>query len=203
MAISNCLHWKPEKETELKPISWSSLLSVQPAQQFSISLGFSSGSEHSRDPIVSHPSTAVELTSGTELEYVGKGYHLVNCENLSQSVSKVGVCNACGSTFILREDLVTRRGLVSKLVICCTNTACSNEATFSNPYSAESKSLNARSILGMWEIGREQASLEYFCGWIDMLPSYPSNGGGVYGRCLAEHVCCRCSSPQSTWCRAH
>ena len=80
------------------------------------------------------------------------------------------MCNACGSTLILREVLATRKELVSKLVIYCTNTACSNESTFSDSYSAESKSLNARSILGMREIGRGQASLEYFCGLMDMLP---------------------------------
>ena len=42
--------------------------------------------------------------------------------------------------------------------------------TFSDPYSAESKSLNARPILGMRVIERGQASLEYFSGLMDMLP---------------------------------
>ena len=42
------------------------------------------------------------------------------------------------------EDLVTRRGIVSKLVISCTNTACNKEAEISNPYSSDAKTLNAR-----------------------------------------------------------
>ena len=63
------------------------------------------------------------------------------------------MCNVCGFSLILREDLATKRGLVSKLVISCTNTACSNEAAFSDPYSAESKSLNVRLILAVQEIG--------------------------------------------------
>ena len=70
----------------------------------------------------------------------------------------------------VREDLVTRRGLVSKLRICCTNTACNKEGVISDPYASDTKSLNARSVLGMRKIGRGQASLEYFCSVMDMLP---------------------------------
>ena len=61
---------------------------------------------------VRHPScSAPSQESGTELEYVGKGYRLVNCESLSLSVSKMHVCNVCGSSLILREDLASRRWL--------------------------------------------------------------------------------------------
>ena len=70
----------------------------------------------------------------------------------------------------VREDLVTKRGLVSKLRICCTNTECNKEGVISDPYASDTKSLNARSVLGMQEIGIGQASLEYFCGVMDMLP---------------------------------
>ena len=51
-----------------------------------------------------------------------KGYCLVSCESLSQAVSKVGVCSERFSPLTIRKDLSTRRGLVSKLSICCTNT---------------------------------------------------------------------------------
>ena len=68
----------------------------------------------------------------------------------------------------VREDLDTRGGLVSKLKICCTNTACNREGVISDPY--DTRSLNARSVLGMWEIGRGQAILEFFCDMMDMLP---------------------------------
>ena len=40
----------------------------------------------------------------------------------------------------------------------------------SDPYSQEAKSLNARSVLGMQAIGRGRASLESFCGVMDMFP---------------------------------
>ena len=64
------------------------------------------------------------------------------------------MCSACSSPLTAREDLVTRRGLVSNLRICCTNTACNKEGVISDPYASDTKSLHARSILGMQEIGR-------------------------------------------------
>ena len=54
----------------------------------------------------------------------------------------------------VRENLVTRRGLVSKLSICSNNTACNKEGVISDPYASDTKSLNARSVLGMREIGK-------------------------------------------------
>ena len=59
---------------------------------------------------------------------------------------------------------------MSKQRICCTNTACNKEGVISDPYASDTKSLNARSVLEMREIGRGQASQEYFCGVMDMLP---------------------------------
>ena len=103
-----------------------------------------------------------------------KGYRLVSCERFSQAVSKIGLCSVCRSPLTLREDLVSRRALVSKLMICCTNTACNAEAAVSDPYFPESTSLNTRSVLGMREIGRGKKSLEPFCGVMDMLPPLSS-----------------------------
>ena len=54
------------------------------------------------------------------------------------------MCSACGSPLTLGEDLVTRQGVVSKLVIGCTNTACNKEGEISNPYSSDAKTVNAR-----------------------------------------------------------
>ena len=65
-----------------------------------------------------------------------------------------GLCVACGSLLTLWEDLVTRRGKVSKLMICCTNTACNKEGTISDSYLLETKSLNAKVVMGMQGIGR-------------------------------------------------
>ena len=119
---------------------------------------------------------SIPCTSSGEMgelcEYVGrlKGYRLVGCERLSQAVSEVGVCSASGSPLKLKEDLVTRRGLVSKLVIGCTSSVCNKEAEITNPYSSDAKTLNARSVRVMRAIGQGQASLESYCGFMDMLP---------------------------------
>ena len=72
----------------------------------------------------------------------------------SGAVSEIAVCSLCASPLTVRKNLVVRRGLVSKLMICCTNTAGKKEAVLSDPYASEAKSVNTRSVLGMREIGR-------------------------------------------------
>lgn len=62
----------------------------------------------------------------------------------------------------VKEDLVSRKGLVSKLSICCTE--CHEETFFSNPFGSETKSLNAISVLAAREIGRGQSNLAHFLG---------------------------------------
>ena len=136
-------------------------------------------------------SASIPCTSSGETgelcEYVGrlKGYRLVGCEKLSQVVSEVGACSACGAPLALREDLVTRRGLVSKLVIGCTSSVCDKEAEITNPYSSDAKSLNARSVIAMRAIGRGQASLESFCGFMDMLPPMGPSSYSEHNQTLA------------------
>lgn len=109
------------------------------------------------------PSTS---STGESLDYVVEmtGYRLVSCERLSGAVSEIAVCSLCASPLTFEENLLVRRGLVSKLMICCTNTACKKAAVDSDPYASDAKSLNARSVLGMREIGRGRNSLVSFCG---------------------------------------
>ena len=118
----------------------------------------------------SHPRTF--SSSCESLDHVGemKGYRLVSCEKLSGAVGETAVCSLCASPLTVKENLVVRRGLVSKLMIVCTNTACRKEAVVSDPYASDAKSLNTRSVLGMQEIGRGRNGLESFCGIMDMLP---------------------------------
>ena len=95
--------------------------------------------------------------SGSGSPYEGKGYRLINCESLSQAVSEIGMCSVCKSSLTLRESLVSRRGIVSKLVICCT--VCDKKAVISDPYAPDAKQLNSRSVMAMRAIGRGKTSL--------------------------------------------
>ena len=79
-----------------------------------------------------------------------------------------------------------RRGLVSKLTVCCTSTACTNNAAVSDPYVSDAKCLNARSVLGMREIGKGRNSLETFCGMMDMLPPVSIPAFSDHNRHLSE-----------------
>ena len=132
-----------------------------------------------------HPSTS---STGESLDYVGEmiGYRLVSCERLSGAVSEIAVCSLCASPLTVEENLLVRRGLVSKLTICCTNTACKKEAVVSDPYASDTRSLNARSVLGMREIGRGRNSLVSFCGIMDMLPPLSIPAYTDHNRCLVK-----------------
>ena len=114
-----------------------------------------------------------------------KGYWLIRCEELSQAVIEIGVCSACGSSLTFQEDIVTIRGIVSKMSICSTNSECSKTTMISNPYDSDAKHLNARSILAMRAIGRGRSSLESFCGFMDMLPPVTSPSFIQHNQCLA------------------
>ena len=156
-------------------------------KKLAISSTYTSSSEPSgRLRSASNPCTSTG-EPGESYDYVGrlKGYRLVGCDKLSQAVSEVGVCSVCCSPLMLGEDLVTRRGMVSKLVIGCTNTACNKEAEISNPYSSDAKTLNARSVMGMRAIRRGQASLETFCIFLDMLPPMGPRSYSEHNQTLA------------------
>lgn len=128
-----------------------------------------SGGLHGAAPSLPSTSNAGEPKSR---DYVGEmeGNRLVSCERLSQAVSKIGICTKCEAPLTVREDLATRRGLASKLMICCTNVVCNREVAVCDPYSKESESLNTRSVMAMRAIGLGRSSLESFCGLMDMLP---------------------------------
>ena len=73
---------------------------------------------------------------------------------------------------------------MSDLRINCTNTVCSTEAKISDSHSA--KALNARSVLGIRNIGRGRNSLASFCGLMSMLPPVVPSLYSVHLTNLAE-----------------
>ena len=94
---------------------------------------------------------------------------IVNNGSFSRAVSNISLCSAC-LALTLRHDLNSRRGLVSDLRICSSNTECNKEEKVSDPYSPEAKALNLRSALSMRVIGKGRTGLESFCGVMVMLP---------------------------------
>ena len=137
----------------------------------------------SRNLRLSQPRTSSDSESSEAyLDYKGKmkGYRLVDCKNLLDAIMKISVCNGCGAPLTVRESLVSRRGLVSKLMICCTNTRCGKKAAVCDPYATKSKLLNTRSVMSMRAIGRGLNPLQSFCAMMDMLPP-------VTGRAYRDH----------------
>ena len=136
---------------------------------------------------ISHPSYGRAGESDSpEYEFEMKGYRLVNCERFSQAVNKIGVCCVCLFPLTVKEDLVSRRGLVTKLLISCSNTACNNEAAVCDPYLPESKSLNARLIFAARQFGKGRANLDFFCAYMGMLPPVSSGSFSIHTHCLAS-----------------
>jgi len=101
-------------------------------------------------------------------------------------VSEVGQCVRCQSPLVVLEDFSQRRGLVSTLKICCTNSKCDKQSKISNPYSSKPKSLNARSVLAMKEIGRGCNYMKTFFRLMDMLPPVILRSYKIHNRALAE-----------------
>ena len=107
------------------------------------------------------------------------GNRIVSCRSLKSVVSKV-VCSACLGPIALDEDMVTRRGLVTKLFISCTKCGL-----ITDPYK-EAKSLNSRSILAGREIGRGRTSLARFLGLMDLPPTVSDSNYRIHNQALAE-----------------
>lgn len=74
---------------------------------------------------------------------------------------------------------------MSAIRICCTNAECGKVSKISDPYSSQSKSLNARSVLAMREIGRGCKYMESFFGMMDMLPPVSTRSYMVHNNALA------------------
>ena len=115
-----------------------------------------------------------------------KGYRAVDCESLGKAVSEVGVCVSCQSPLVVLEDFGQRRGLVSTLKICCTNSECDMESKITNPYSSKAKSLNGKSVLAMREIGRGSRYMKTFFGLMDMLPPVTPRAYKKHNQALAK-----------------
>ena len=114
---------------------------------------------------------------------------IANSGSFSRAVSNIALCSACLAPLALRHYLNSRRGLLSDLRICCTNTECNKEEKVSYPYSPEAKALNLRSALSMRIIGKGRAGLESFCGVMDMLPPVTAQSPVSSGRGFCAGGC--------------
>lgn len=178
----------PVQTPEERPIP----LETASSKKLAISRSFPSSSGPSR--ALQPSSTAGESEpSGSEsdsepLDSVKemKGYRIVDCETLGRVVSEACVCSVCTSPLVVMEVLAQRRGLVSTMKICCTNTECGKESKISDPYSPESKSFNARSVLAMREFGRGRTYMDSFFGMMDMLPPVSAPSYMLHSQALAD-----------------
>ena len=91
-------------------------------------------------------------------------YHLVKMSSLQRAV---GIFSWCGSPLTVTEDRQCRRGLMSRVAICCM--LYGKQSFLTDPYRAEDQTVNTKSILAM-RIGKGRASLDTFTAMIGMLP---------------------------------
>ena len=158
------------KEGQELPTASQELPTASPttASAQKLAIAASSLQVHDLHEIVHVPST-LEAGGSWETEIELKGYRLVNCQVLSIALSHLAKCCKCASSLELTEDLSCRRGLVSRLSIQCSNTACGAKAQVCDPYS-NAKHLNGRLVLGMRLSGRGKSAMDKFCAVMDMLP---------------------------------
>ena len=116
------------------------------------------------------PGEPSSSLAASEDSFAGKGFRIISYEALAGAIEGL-LCPKCSCPVVFQETLGARKGLVSKLVISCTSSACQEKArVIQDPKSAEDAALNIRAILGMRAIGRGRSGMDAFCGMMDMLP---------------------------------
>ena len=109
-----------------------------------------------------------------------KGLRLIDLESLLASVSRRASCNVCNSPLTVKEDLVSRRGICTKLSLSCTNLYCAgSDDAFCDP-SKHSKAYNTRFILAGKMCGRGRAGLETISGFMGLPPPLTSSAFSDY-----------------------
>ena len=98
------------------------------------------------------------------------GYRLFRFEKLDAGLSEIGVCVLCKNPLTLDETFTNRKGLVSKMSIVCSNSACSKSVVVSDPTSSEDCRLNDAAILGARMSGCGLSVMEELSACIGMLP---------------------------------
>ena len=83
----------------------------------------------------------------------------------------VSAFTCCGSPLAVVEDRNQRRGLVSRLSICCS--VCGKSSAITDPYKKRDLETNTKSMLALRAIDKERAGLETSCGMMGMLPPVP------------------------------
>jgi hypothetical protein len=117
-------------------------------------------------PAASQPGPS----SALPLEDHSQDYHLIKMGSLMRAV---GVFSCCGSPLTICENRSTRKGLVTKISICCS--VCGKQSLLTDPYNEEDLKVNTRSVLAARVIGRGRGGLAAFTGFMGMLPPITSN----------------------------
>ena len=111
-----------------------------------------------------------------------KSIHLIPLGSLQGAVSAF---TCYGSPLAVVEDRNQRRGLVSKLSICCS--VCGKSSAITDPYQKRDLETNTKSVLTMRAIGKGRAGLETFCGMMGhVASSFPKS----IHHSKPEVVCC-------------
>ena len=110
-------------------------------------------------------TTADTVVFGGQL----KGLRLLDLGKVSAAIANNMLCNVCKmQTLTVQESFTGRRGLVTDIHVSCTN--CAKRCSLSNPYDADTKSVNTRSVMAIRVAGSGLASLEKFCGIMGLPP---------------------------------
>ena len=116
-------------------------------------------------PTTSGKKTALKAPSTLTLLEDSASLHLIPLGSLQGAVSAF---TCCGSSLAVVEDRNQRRGLVSKLSICCS--VCGKSSVITDPCQKRDLETSTKFVLAMRAIGKGRAGLETFCGMMGMLP---------------------------------
>lgn len=95
------------------------------------------------------------------------GYRLLKLEKIDMGLGELCVCKHCHSTLKLVGN---RKGLVSRINIVCSNTACKKSILLSDPSSSEDTKINDAAILGTRMAGCGHGAMQELSACLGMLP---------------------------------
>ena len=129
------------------------------------------------------PQSDVVSPEKSELEREMAGTRFLNCQTILEAIGDLH-CPECDSLVAVHEDFGARKGLVTKMMIACTN--CEFERFLSDPGSSQGTEVNYKSVLAMRMIGKGREGLATVSAIMDLPPPLTHSSFSSYNDKLLE-----------------
>lgn len=103
-------------------------------------------------------------------DFEGKGMRLMELKGLQIALESVTCKECCTGHVVVKENLVSRQGLYTEPYLFCEGCSKVTKIPFSKCHSSKAFAVNRHSVLASKCVGGTHASLEMFCGMLNLPP---------------------------------